>query len=243
LVGESDRKLLKAAIKHAGAEDSVRHRQVPAEAVSKWSSKLDALKKEIAEILEEEKEEKQLRQAEMELKKGQNMIEHEEEIYSRPARTWFQSGKDKSKAQALSKEQYETGTSGAPKKGKEKKTPDDKPKRDKYAGLSRRDKRRKMAMEEDDAGGESGVIRAAVRSAKKAAQPAKIGEPERRPAAISKKREKNKERKLRGKAAARIGGAFDKDLGQRRAKEGVRAKKGDVIGGMGKKKGGKRKAK
>lgn len=34
----------------------------------------------------------------MELKKGQNMIEHEEEIYSRPARTWFQNAKEKEKA-------------------------------------------------------------------------------------------------------------------------------------------------
>lgn len=34
----------------------------------------------------------------MELKKGQNMIEHEAEIFSRPARTWFQSAKEKQKA-------------------------------------------------------------------------------------------------------------------------------------------------
>lgn len=40
----------------------------------------------------------QFRQAEMELKKGQNMIEHEAEIFSRPARTWFQSEKEKAKA-------------------------------------------------------------------------------------------------------------------------------------------------
>lgn len=52
--------MLKAAIKHAAAEDSVRHRQVPAEAVSKWATRLDALKKEIAEVLQEEKEEKQV---------------------------------------------------------------------------------------------------------------------------------------------------------------------------------------
>ena len=52
--------MLKAAIKHAAAEDSVRHRQVPAEAVSKWAAKLDAMKKEIAEVLQEEKEEKQV---------------------------------------------------------------------------------------------------------------------------------------------------------------------------------------
>jgi hypothetical protein len=37
----------------------------------------------------------------MELKKGQNMIEHEEEIYSRPARTWFQSGQAKLKAEGM----------------------------------------------------------------------------------------------------------------------------------------------
>lgn len=34
----------------------------------------------------------------MELKKGQNMIEHQDEIFSRPARTWFQSEKEKAKA-------------------------------------------------------------------------------------------------------------------------------------------------
>lgn len=34
----------------------------------------------------------------MELRKGQNMIEHEAEIFSRPARTWFQSEKDKKTA-------------------------------------------------------------------------------------------------------------------------------------------------
>lgn len=116
LVGEADRKMLKAAIKHATAEDSVRHRQVPAETITRWAKKLDSLKKEIAEVLQDEKEEKhvcasrltparvansrfQLRQAEMELRKGQNMIEHEAEIYSRPARTWFQTEKEKSKAE------------------------------------------------------------------------------------------------------------------------------------------------
>jgi ATP-dependent RNA helicase DDX27 len=35
----------------------------------------------------------------MEVRKGQNMIEHEAEIFSRPARTWFQSEKEKKKAQ------------------------------------------------------------------------------------------------------------------------------------------------
>ena len=61
LVGEADRKMLKAAIKHASGEDQVRHRQIPSEAVAKWSKKLDELKDEISEVLQEEKEEKQVR--------------------------------------------------------------------------------------------------------------------------------------------------------------------------------------
>lgn len=105
------------------------------------------------------------------------------------------------------------------------------PKREKFSGLSRREKRRKMANEED--AGETVAIRAAVRSAKKAGRPAKIGEPERRPA-LSKKKEKKAKAKQR--IATR---GFDKDLGQRTAREGVRAKKTDSVG-SGKKSGGKR---
>lgn len=59
-MGEADRKMLKAAIKRASAEDKVRHRQVPAEAVAKWAQKLEDLKDEISEVLREEKEEKQV---------------------------------------------------------------------------------------------------------------------------------------------------------------------------------------
>jgi len=49
---------LKAAIKHSAGEDQVRHRIVPPEAVSKWAKILEAIKEEVAAILEEEKEEK-----------------------------------------------------------------------------------------------------------------------------------------------------------------------------------------
>lgn len=40
-----------------------------------------------------------MRQAEMELKKKENIMEHEKEILSRPARTWVQTEKDKKSAQ------------------------------------------------------------------------------------------------------------------------------------------------
>lgn len=60
-MGEADRKMLKAAIKHGSGEDKVRHRVVPLEAVAKWYDKLNNMKDEIAEILQEEKEEKHVR--------------------------------------------------------------------------------------------------------------------------------------------------------------------------------------
>ncbi len=64
LVGEADRKVLKAAIKRAAGEDQVRHRTVPWEIVAKWTKKLESLKDEIAGVLVEEKEEKQVRTVE-----------------------------------------------------------------------------------------------------------------------------------------------------------------------------------
>jgi ATP-dependent RNA helicase DDX27 len=60
LVGETDRKILKAAIKHSAGEDQVRHRVVPPDTVAKFAEKLESLKGEIAEVMKEEKEEKQV---------------------------------------------------------------------------------------------------------------------------------------------------------------------------------------
>lgn len=45
--------------------------------------------------LQEEREEMELRKAEMEAAKAENMVEHEAEINARPARTWFQTRKEK----------------------------------------------------------------------------------------------------------------------------------------------------
>jgi ATP-dependent RNA helicase DDX27 len=42
-----------------------------------------------------------MRKAEMEIQKGENLLKHEDEIFSRPARTWFQSSKDKAKSQGM----------------------------------------------------------------------------------------------------------------------------------------------
>ncbi|KDQ08490.1 hypothetical protein BOTBODRAFT_165934 [Botryobasidium botryosum FD-172 SS1] len=239
LVGEPDRKMLKAVIKRSEA-DTVRHRLVPTESIRAMMEKLVDVKVEVVEVLKEEKEEKLIRQGEMEIKKGENMIEHKDEIFSRPKRTWFMTEKEKEQAKTVSKDQYDAGFSSKAEKEKEKAGPT----RDKFSGLSRKVKRRKLAMEADEEFGDKGAVNASIRSAKKAALPKKIGEP----LAPTKKDKKRKDKKVVKKDKTRVGKVgFDSELGQRRSggasREGVRAKKTDsgILGGK-KGKGGKGKA-
>lgn len=160
------------------------------------------------------------------------MIEHEDVIFSRPARTWFQTGKEKANAEAVSKQQYEHGFAASAKTEGKKDAEGNKPTRDKFAGLSRRVKRRKMIMEEDAAIGDEKLLNSAIRLAKKSARPSKIGLPEKRPSKTKTKSKLN--------VISRGGGAFDRDIEQKTGRrEGVRAKKNDAVGG-GKKKGHRR---
>ncbi|XP_004364941.2 ATP-dependent RNA helicase DRS1 [Capsaspora owczarzaki ATCC 30864] len=88
LVCEGERKLLKEIVKHATVPLS--SRSIPSDVIEKFSTKIRGASKDIAAIMKAEKEEKMLLQAEMEAAKASNMMEHEKEIYSKPARTWFQ---------------------------------------------------------------------------------------------------------------------------------------------------------
>ncbi|CAG8597779.1 17977_t:CDS:2, partial [Acaulospora morrowiae] len=94
LTGESDRKILKLVIKNTPREQ-VKRRTLDVKMVAEIRAKLDKLKDQVKEVLEEEKEAKIMRQAEMELQKNENLLIHEKEIYSRPARTWFQTEQKK----------------------------------------------------------------------------------------------------------------------------------------------------
>lgn len=60
LVGEGDRKMLKAVVKHSNGEDNIKHRIISADVLTRWAKKVENLKPEIASILQEEKEEKQV---------------------------------------------------------------------------------------------------------------------------------------------------------------------------------------
>ncbi|KAL7423237.1 nucleolar DEAD-box protein required for synthesis of 60S ribosomal subunit [Cryptotrichosporon argae] len=215
LVGEADRKMLKAVIKQSTDADSVRHRIIPADAVTAVTDKLDELKDEIQDVLKEEREEKALRQADMEIRKGQNMVEHEEEIFGRPARTWFQTEKAKQASKDAGKLAHTGQAAGEAKAAKADK---DKVKRDKYAGLSRRDKRRKMAAEEDAADeARTKSVDAAIRAAKRGARSGKITEPLKGSVPKGKKKSGAKKVKIGGRRSA-----FDDAPASRT--EGMRAK-------------------
>ncbi|OLL26565.1 ATP-dependent RNA helicase drs1 [Neolecta irregularis DAH-3] len=96
LAGEADRKIVKLAVKSADAQKGdVRSRTLDATGLEKWAVRLAKLAEDVDATLVEEKEEKALCQAEMELQKGENFVKHEAEIRSRPARTWFLKANDK----------------------------------------------------------------------------------------------------------------------------------------------------
>ncbi|KAK3682750.1 ATP-dependent RNA helicase DRS1 [Podospora appendiculata] len=99
LAAEPDRKVVKGAVRAGKAQGAkIISRVIDAAIADKWQDEIDALEGEIEEIMQEEKEEKHLAQVEMQVKKGENMIKHEDEINSRPRRTWFETEQDKKTA-------------------------------------------------------------------------------------------------------------------------------------------------
>ncbi len=96
LAAETDRKVVKAAVKSGRAQGAkIVSRVIEATEADAWAEKVEGMQDEIEEILVEEKEDKQLAQAEMQVKRGENIIVHENEIKGRPKRTWFESEHDK----------------------------------------------------------------------------------------------------------------------------------------------------
>ncbi|GAA5854111.1 hypothetical protein JCM5353_003087 [Sporobolomyces roseus] len=178
LVGESDRKLVKLAMKHA-PQETIKQRTVPTEVVNDVINELNDMEREVKEVMREEREEKEFRKGNMELQKAQNLLEHEVEIKSRPARTWFQTETEKKTARNAGTAEHNSKFSH--KNGKrpfEEEEPVSKaPKRTPFSGLSRKEKRRKMAAREEAEDREEGVsqsIGASIREMKKAARPTKM---------------------------------------------------------------------
>ncbi|CAO1599364.1 MAG: hypothetical protein LQ349_004952 [Xanthoria aureola] len=101
LAAESDRKVVKAAVKAARAQGAkVVSRNIDSSAVDQWQQKIDGLADEVDAILQEEKALKQMGEAERDVRKAENVMEYEDEIKTRPRRTWFESEKEKKEARA-----------------------------------------------------------------------------------------------------------------------------------------------
>ncbi|KAM0738315.1 hypothetical protein ACQRIT_006052 [Beauveria bassiana] len=117
LAAESDRKVVKAAVKAGKAQGAkITSRVIENEKADKLQAQIDGMQREIKEIMQEEKEEKQFANAEMQVRKGENMIEHEFEIKSRPKRTWFETEHDKKKAKEAGKAELNGAREGSKKK-------------------------------------------------------------------------------------------------------------------------------
>ncbi|KAK2747690.1 nucleolar DEAD-box protein required for synthesis of 60S ribosomal subunit [Onygenales sp. PD_40] len=106
LAAEPDRKVVKAAVKTGRSQGAkIVSRVIDAGQADEWAAKIEEMDEELHEILKEEKEEKQLAQAEMEVTRGSNLITHDSEIKSRPKRTWFESEREKRDAKKRGREE------------------------------------------------------------------------------------------------------------------------------------------
>ncbi|KAG5414318.1 hypothetical protein IGI04_001885 [Brassica rapa subsp. trilocularis] len=92
-VTDNDRSLLKVIAKKVGSK--LKSRIIPEQSIVKWSQIIDEMEDQYSTVIREEREERALRKAEMEFAKAENMIEHRDEIYARPKRTWFMTEKEK----------------------------------------------------------------------------------------------------------------------------------------------------
>ena len=232
LVGEVDRKMVKQAIKSSHEKEGSESKQltIEPELIRSTLAEVLSLKGEVREILREEKEEKEMRRTEMEITKGENLLQYEAEIHSRPARTWFQSEKEKERSKETGKREYNgkmDGESAAIARAA---------RREAQPILNHRQKRRKEALEELNATkGSEKMIGTAIRNRKKEMRPGAIsamGEDNDKRGALAGKAKSNKAKK-----AAKRGGGFKVDLGDKKRKpaadgdSGMKSSKKGKMGG------------
>jgi len=125
LIGEGRRHLMKEVIKDAeeknqrtnGAKNKskgpsnstgvIRSRTIPSAVVAHFVAKIGSLEPHVQEVLAAEAVARMDRLAEMEAIKAQNIIEHADEINSRPQREWFASNKQKQSTKEAAKEKQQ----------------------------------------------------------------------------------------------------------------------------------------
>lgn len=98
-----ERRILKGVAKRA--QGQLAARVVPPAIIGKWRAWLDTLEPAVKDVLKQERQEKEMRMAEMELNKASNLLKFSDDIYARPARTWFQNSYEKREEQEKAKKE------------------------------------------------------------------------------------------------------------------------------------------
>lgn len=93
LVGERSRVVMKEAVKRA--KRNVKSRALPPGVLEEYREIVEGMRGDITAILDDERVEREARAAETEATRAQNMVLHEDEIHSRPARQWVMSERQK----------------------------------------------------------------------------------------------------------------------------------------------------
>lgn len=146
LVGDAsaERSIVRSAAKSAeseGGKNKILVRNVDWDMINKFTEQIESKDDLIKEILEEEKTQKHLALAERDLKKGENLLKYEDEIKSRPKRTWFESEQQKKETKNKNRQQrkpQDEGESRSYKKTKVDRAVKPKPKK-KQAGAKKND--------------------------------------------------------------------------------------------------------
>jgi len=88
-ITDDSRKLLKKILKTS--KEKMQNRVIPIDILENNRNKIEGMEDNIKQIILEEHEDREIRIAERDAAKAQNLVEHADEIKRRPQRTWFQS--------------------------------------------------------------------------------------------------------------------------------------------------------
>ena len=106
-VEDGDRLVLKQIVKRVGGE--VKARVVPSAAVDLWRERVAKMQGDIFGLLREEREERAIRVAEMEATRAENLVQYSQDIKARPAKTWFQTGREKREMAQRVRDDFDAG--------------------------------------------------------------------------------------------------------------------------------------
>jgi ATP-dependent RNA helicase DDX27 len=108
-VSDHRRKVMKEVLKGEGSSLSidggqVLNRTIPSAVIDLYIKKITSLEQKVANIYNEEKTKKRFDEVEREVEKAENLMQFENEINSRPARTWYQTEQQKKELKIISKQ-------------------------------------------------------------------------------------------------------------------------------------------